>query len=159
VATPNWPANAPAVRGKGLPSTDSYLKFSLSPFKGKSVRQATLTLTTASGGRVSSDKLIVCREVLAAWNPDTVHGATRDGTNKWAEADYGKALPDLYAEPLLGRKEWDATESVQRLLKAGESTLSLRVYGGPQDVVFADPDAPYGSVRPCLSVVLYGDGK
>src|SRR5262249_25838841 len=109
----------PAILGQGLQvqqGVHSYLKFDLTPLKGKAICRARVTLVRPSG-RVEAAQLLYCREVLSSWEPGRVRFSTRDGTAKWTDADYGEALVCPGCEPLLGRREWDATRQVQKALQ------------------------------------------
>src|SRR5262249_45968780 len=131
------------------------LRFDLAALEGKVVHRAFLSLSTG-GKELLGDKRIRCREVLAPWQPATVHFFTRDGTVRWTSADYGEALVEVDAEPHLGCKQWDATRAVARSLEKADSTLSLHLSGGtyPHMNVFQGPECENPAHRPRLTVVL-----
>jgi hypothetical protein len=161
-----------AVDGKGLrnqwvppehsqsDTVDSYLKFDLAPLKGKTVRRAVLTLTRTEGALLG-DKRVLCREVLADWEPAKVRFETRDGAAKWTKADRGEALVDVDSEPILGRKRWDATDALTRLLKSDRPVLSLQMSRGPygSSNSYHDSESKDAGSRPSLTVVFEDGDK
>jgi hypothetical protein len=163
---------APPADGKGLrnqwvfpehnqcDTIDSYLKFDLAPLKGKTVRRVVLTLTR-TGGALQGDKRVLCREILSPWEPAAVRFETRDGTARWTPADRGESLLPIDSEPILGRKRWDATEAVARLLKADRAVLSLQLTGGPygSSNAYHDSESTNAVARPSLTVIFEDGGK
>lgn len=145
-------------------SFDSYLRFDLGPLKGRTVRKAVLSVSMTAPYPAERATLIRCREVLAPWEPVSARFYTRDGSAKWADADYGQALINLETEPHTGEVKWDATAAVARLLKEGKTSLSLHFGGGmPQmhtsQVRLADSESKDPAARPALDLVLENDGK
>jgi hypothetical protein len=163
---PSAPVDGKGLRQQWVPpehnqiyTIDSYLAFDLSPLKGRTVRGAILTLTHADGA-LQGDKRVLCLEILAPWEPATVRFETRDGTTKWTPADRGEALLGVDAEPILGRKRWDATAAVGRLLTSGQSVLNLHLSLGPygSNNVYHDSESKDAAGRPSLTVI-FEDGK
>jgi hypothetical protein len=146
-----------SIFGQGLRAQQgihSYLKFDLSPLKGKTIRKATLTLVCVTG-RVEAAQMLYCREILSPWEPKRVRYSTRDGAARWTPSDYGEALVCPGCEPMLGRREWDATRTVQRAVKNENALLSLQLVSDSSTAnLFGDPDAKQPAVRPRLTVVF-----
>jgi len=166
---PSPPADGNGLRvaqvHPGHPQTssyDSYLRFDLSPLKGRKILRVVLTVSGSAA--VDCDKLIRCREVRADWKPESVRFDTRDGSAKWTPADYGEALPAMDTEPHRGGKQWDATAAVVRLLKGGSPALSLQLGGGAPQMrtgtnVFHDSESKDPALRPRLEVEFEDSGQ
>ncbi len=163
---PPVPVDGRGLRNQWVPpehnqsdTIDSYFKFDLAPLKGKTVRKVVLTLTRTEGA-LHGDKRVLCREVLKSWEPATVRFETRDGAAKWTKADWGEALVDVDSEPIFGRKRWEATDAVSRLLKGERPVLSLQLHGGPYGTgnTFHDSESKEAGARPSLMVV-FEEGK
>ena len=164
---PPAPVDGKGLRNQWVPpahnqcdTIDSYLKFDLAPLKGKAVRRVMLTLTRTAGA-LQGDKRILCREVLSPWEPATVRFETRDGSAKWTPADRGESLLDVDSEPIFGRKRWDATDAVTRLLKSDRPVLSLQLTGGPYATSnsYHDSESKDAAGRPSLTVIFEEAGK
>ena len=163
---PPAPVDGKGLRNQWVPpqhsqsdTVDTYIKFDLAPLKGKAVRRAVLTLTRTEGA-LQGDKRVLCREVLSAWEPSKVRFETRDGAAKWTKADWGEALVSVDAEPIFGRKRWDATDAVARLLKGERPALSLHLSRGPygSSNSYHDSESKDAGGRPSLTVI-FEDGK